>query len=283
MLACVVNVSEGRDRRVLSQVAAAARSTLLDLHRDPDHHRAVLTIAGPEPEVAGAARAIAAAAVAAIDIVSHRGVHPRFGAVDVVPFVPLAADGSAVDDPDLASAIAARDAFARWAGSALGLPCFLYGPERSLPEVRRTAFGSLDPDTGPARPHESAGACAVGARPPLLAYNLWLHGVDVAVAQRVAARLRGPDVRALGLDLASGVQVSCNLVRPLRTGPAAVYDDVVRLLAGEAPRGGADAPGIDHAELFGLAPMAVVRTAPSDRRCQLDLDESRTVEARLGS
>ena len=119
MLECVVNVSEGRDRGVVDAIASAGRACLLDVHADPHHNRAVLTLAGPGVE--DAARAVATEAVRRIDLRLHVGVHPRLGAVDVVPFVPLA--GSSMDD-----AIAARDRFAAWAGDELGVPCFLYGP-----------------------------------------------------------------------------------------------------------------------------------------------------------
>ncbi len=141
MLECVVNISEGRRLDVVDSVAASAGVDLLDVHHDGDHHRSVLTLVGQD-----AARSVAATAVAAIDLRTHRGAHPRLGAVDVVPFVPLGS--STLDD-----ALAARDAFGAWAGRELGLPCFVYGPERSLPDVRRHAFVSLQPDYGPGRPH----------------------------------------------------------------------------------------------------------------------------------
>ncbi len=161
-----MNVSEGRDGPALGAVAAAAGPELLDLHRDVHHNRAVLTLAGADVEAA--ARRVTRTAVDHLDLRTHHGVHPRIGVVDVVPFVPL--EGSALVD-----AVAARDRFARWAGATLGLPCFVYGPERSLPSIRRGAFRELAPDTGPPAPHPTAGACAVGARPVLVAFNLWLR------------------------------------------------------------------------------------------------------------
>jgi glutamate formiminotransferase len=261
VLECVVNVSEGRDLRVVDRIAAAAGPSLLDVHSDPWHHRSVLTLAGALVEEA--ARAVAAEAVATIDLRRHEGVHPRLGAVDVVPFVPLR--GSSLED-----AVDARNRFASWAGEELGLPCFYYGPERSLPDVRRRAFRSLAPDTGPAEPHPTAGACAVGARPVLVAYNLWLTSdADVALARRVAATIRGPSVRALGLDLGGRAQVSCNLIEPHVVGPAQVYDAVARL----AP--------IERAELVGLVPNSVLEAVAPERRQALDLSEDRTIEARL--
>jgi glutamate formiminotransferase len=263
VLECVINVSEGRDGAVLDSLAAAAGGTLLDLHADPHHHRAVLTLGGAGGAVEAAARAVATEAVRRIDLRGHAGVHPRLGAVDVVPFVPLA--GTA-----MATALAARDRFARWAAEELGLPCFLYGPERSLPEVRRTAFRPLGPDTGPPDPHPTAGAACVGARPVLVAYNLWLEpGVDVAVARRVAGEVRGPAVRTLGLDVGGAAQVSCNLLDPAALGPAEAYDAV----AARVP--------VARAELVGLVPEALLGAVPSGRWAALDLDPSRTIEARL--
>jgi glutamate formiminotransferase len=256
VLEVVINISEGRDGDVIASVAAAAGSHLLDVHTDPDHHRSVLTVVGEE-----AARAVAAAAVAAIDLTGHDGVHPRIGAVDVVPFVALG-------DTTPAEAREARDRFARWAGHELGVPCFLYGPERTLPAVRRWAWHDLVPDTGPAAPHPRAGAMAVGVRPPLVAYNLWLAEPDLALARRLAAALRGPAVRALGLPVGPAVQVSMNLIDPLAVGPAEVYDCV------------AEQAAVERAELVGLVPAAVLAATPEGRWAQLDLAPDRTIEHR---
>ena len=151
---CVINISEGRDRAVIDTVALAGGGQLLDVHTDADHHRSVLTLAGDLPEVEAAARRVAASAVANIDLTAHAGVHPRLGAVDVVPFVPLADPDGTTTSWD--AIVAARDAFATWAGNTLGVPCFHYGPERSLPEVRRAAFTTLAPDAGPPVPHPTA-------------------------------------------------------------------------------------------------------------------------------
>ncbi len=266
VLECVVNVSEGRDADVLAAVAAAAGPALLDVHTDPHHHRSVFTLAGPVVEEA--ARALVAEAVARIDLRHHAGVHPRLGAADVVPFVPL--PGSSMAD-----ARRARDDLARWAGADLGVPCFLYGPERALPDVRREAFRTLAPDTGPAEPHPTAGACAVGARPVLVAYNVWLApGAGVGEARRVAKAVRSNLVRALGLDVGGRAQVSCNLVDPLATGPADAYDAVTRMAAGAGVR-------VDGAELVGLLPCAVLDRVDAARWAELGLGPERTIEARL--
>jgi glutamate formiminotransferase / 5-formyltetrahydrofolate cyclo-ligase len=273
VLECVVNVSEGRDASVIAALAEAGGSALLDVHLDRDHNRAVLTLAGPDVE--DATRAVAGVALDRIHIRHHSGVHPRLGSLDVVPFVPLDAS-THLDQPEraLAGAIEARARFAQWAGDVLALPCFFYGPERSLPEVRRHAFTSLEPDAGPRRLHPTAGTCAVGARDALVAYNLWLDTPDLTVARAIAARVRGPGVRALGLAVAGGCQVSCNLIDPLRVGPAKVYDAVAVLAAEHHCT-------VARAELVGLAPAAVVEQVPARRRLDLDLDPERTVEARL--
>ena len=275
MLECVVNVSEGRDAAVVAAIAAAGAQSLLDVHSDPDHHRSVLTLAGPGPELEDAVRAVACATLEHVDLRLHQGAHPRFGALDVVPFVPLGPGGSpSGPGADLTPALEARDRFALWAGRELDLSCFFYGPGRTLPELRRAAFVRLAPDTGPSRPHPSAGACAVGARGALVAYNLWLTTPDVAVARALAASLRGPAVRSLGLAVSGAVQVSCNLVDPFVFGPAEAYDEVFRLAAQAGT-------SVARAELVGLAPAAVIDAVPAARRRDLDLDPDRTVEARL--
>lgn len=260
MLECVMNVSEGADRDVIGALAAAAGSDLLDVHSDPHHHRSVLTMVGE-----AAPRAVARVAVQRIDLRAHQGVHPRLGAVDVVPFVPL--DGST-----LADAIAARDAFATWAAAELHVPCYLYGPERTLPEIRR-AGADLSPDV-PAvgTPAPGAGAMCVGAREPLVAYNVWLaHGVTIETARKIAAAMRGPAVRALAMRVGERLQVSMNLVDPTTVGPDAVVDAIAAM----APT--------DGAELVGLVPAAVLDAIDPARWPALDLAADRTIEARLAA
>jgi len=257
VLECVINVSEGSDPGRLRTVTDSAGRDLLDVHSDPDHNRSVLTVVG-----IAAPREVTRAAVATLDIRSHAGVHPRLGVVDVVPFVALT--GSTFDD-----AVAARDAFARWAADELDVPCFLYGPERTLPDVRRTAFSGLVPDTGPSVPHPTAGAICVGARRPLVAYNLWLHDAPLSTAKRIAASIRTDAVRALGLQVGHHVQVSINLLEPEITGPMEVYD----LVASQAE--------IARAELVGLIGARALSRIPAERWQQLDLSDDRTIESRL--
>ena len=252
-----MNVSEGRDRSVVDAIARAGGASVLDVHADPYHNRAVLTLAGPGVE--DAAREVTVEGVRRIDVRLHVGVHPRLGAVDVVPFAPLS--GSSLED-----AIAARNRFAAWAADELGVPCFLYGPERTLPDVRRHAFTGLAPDTGGPVAHPTAGAICAGARPVLVAYNVWLaEGIDVSEARRIAREIRGPSLRALGLDVGGRAQVSINLVEPFRLGPAEAYDAV----AARAP--------VARAELGGLIPAAVLEAVPDRRWPELDLRADKTL------
>jgi glutamate formiminotransferase len=247
VLTCVVNVSEGRHHPTITALRDAAGDDLLDLHVDGDHHRSVLTLAGED-----AARRVALEAIAHIDLRRHRGVHPRIGAVDVVPFVPVG--DTAMDD-----AVAARERYAAWSP----VPCVRYGVgAASLPEVRRTARSTVVP-------HPTAGVTAVGARPVLVAYNVWLADETVRTARSIAAAVRSPSVRALGLEVGDGVQVSMNLIEPAAFGPADAYDAV------------ASRARVQRAELVGLVPRSVLDAAPADRWEQLDLAPERTIEARL--
>jgi len=280
---CVVNISEGRDGEVLDAVCRAGADLVLDFHSDTEHNRSVLTLGGPLEAVEGAARQVAAVAVAGIDLRSHAGVHPRLGVVDVVPFVPLNGTGS--NDGSWGHAVEARNRFARWLGGDLLVPCFLYGPERTLPEVRRLAFDPLAPDSGPPRPHPTAGASAIGARPVMVAYNVWITDERrpdgqraaepaLSVARSIAAELRGPALRSLGLEVHGGAQVSCNLIDPATVTVATVYDAV-------AEQAMARGCSVLRGELVGLAPRAMLSAIPSHRWPELDLSEDSTIEARL--
>ena len=257
MIECVVNISEGVDTGAIDAIAAAAGSDLLDVHSDAHHNRSVLTLVGER-----APRAVAVAAVDRLDITRHRGVHPRIGVVDVVPFVPLAG-------ATLADAVRARDSYAAWAAEELGVPCFVYGPERTLPDIRRDAFTVLEPDHGESDPHPTAGAMAVGARLPLIAYNVWLADPDLSLARAVAREIRGPNLRTLGLQVGHRVQVSMNLIVPEVVDPATATDAV------------AEHAGVAGCELVGLLPRAVLERIPPERWRELDLAEDRTIEARL--
>ncbi len=270
-IASAVNVSEGRDTDIVDRLGAVGGDLLLDVHVDADHHRSVLTLGGAPGELLVALKSLVTAAVDLLDLRGHRGLHPRFGVVDVVPFTPVGSD-------DLSGALELRDRLAIWAGDALGIPCFLYGPmpdggERSLPEVRRGAFRTLLPDTGPRVPHPSAGAMAVGARQPLVAYNVWVAGLSGAEARVIARRIRGPGVRAIGLVEGSFAQISCNLTEPGRVGPATLYDAVAAALPEPAT--------ITRTELVGLVPASVLEGVPRARWEALDLSAGSVLETRL--
>jgi glutamate formiminotransferase len=281
MLECVVNVSEGRRREVIGALVEACGPSLLDVHVDPDHHRSVLTLAGPgEHDVEGAARALTRVAAEHVDVSVHEGVHPRLGAVDVVPFVALA--GSAPAD-----AVDAARAYAQWVAEELRVPAFLYGaadPEqRTLPDVRRDAFGRRAPDAGPAAPHPQLGAVAVGARPPLVAVNCRLDRDDLALAREIAGQVRErdgglPGVRALGLALASRgrAQVSMNVTR-LDACSVERACTAVRRLAYE---GGAE---VEAVELVGLAPAAELERWTPEFREWSGIGPDHTIEARVAA
>lgn len=249
VLECVLNVSEGRRSSVIDALATAAGDALLDVHVDGDHHRSVFTVIGEE-----APRRLALRAIELIDLRRHDGVHPRHGAVDVVPFVPL-------EGTSMAEAIAARDRYAAWSP----VPCLIYGGDGpTLPDLRRTMRDRL-------LPHPTAGVTAVGARQVLVAYNVWLDGESAKTARGIAADVRSPTVRALGLQLADGVQVSMNLLDPSTVGPAAAFDSIARIAR------------IARVELVGLIPRSVLDATPVDRWEELDLSPDRTIEARSGS
>jgi glutamate formiminotransferase len=170
----------------------------------------------------------------------------------------------------MADACAARGRYAVWLADELEVPAFLYGEAATtLPDLRRRAFVDRLPDAGPAAPHPTAGATAVGCRPLLVAYNVWLAEPDLATARRVAAEVRGDGIRALGLAVGDRVQVSMNLVDPSRVGPAEAYDRVAAKVA------------LAGAELVGLLPESVLDAVAPARWAPLDLAPDRTIEARL--
>jgi glutamate formiminotransferase / 5-formyltetrahydrofolate cyclo-ligase len=249
----VPNFSEGRDASVIDRLADAAAGggvQVLDRSFDGDHHRVVLTLAGSDP-LAGVFAAVAAA-VEVIDLRGHIGVHPRRGAADVVPFVPL---GSATLEE---AALLAR-ALGERIWSELGVPVHFYGAAgtSTLAQVRSPNPPPFDlGDTA----HPTAGVVTVGARPPLVAYNLLLAGVSAAEAAAMAARLResGGGVRgvqALVFAVAGGVQLSMNLTRIAETAPALAREEARRRL----PAGGS----IVGEEIVGLCPAAAAAGCPA--------------------
>lgn len=262
IIECVPNFSEGRDAALVDELARAASSVagaaLLDRTSDADHNRTVLTIAGRPEAVAEAALAAVRAAMARIDLTKHTGVHPRLGAADVIPFVPVS--GVTLEQcAELARGVARRI----W--EELRVPVYLYEAAARRPEcarlenVRKLATsGSLAPDLGEGR-HPSAGASVVGARRFLVAWNINLKSRDLAAAREIARAIREssgglPAVKALGFALESQgeVQVSINLVDFARTPLHVVFDAVER----ECRRRGIRIAG---SELIGMIPAAALR------------------------
>jgi len=267
----VPNISEGRDPNVVDACAGAVASggaRVVDVTSDREHHRSVITAVGTRDAVLASSVALAGVAAARIDLRRHRGVHPRMGALDVLPFVALR--GAGLED---AARLARDAALAIW--EAHRIPSYLYGaaaasPERrQLAEVRRGEFEGLEskiaspggqPDAGD-RAHPSAGAIAIGARPLLIAFNLELASGDLEAARRIARTLRGRDgglhtLRALGLRLGpASVQVSFNITDPDAV-PLYRVVELVRRLAAEA------GIALRRSELIGLVPRrALERTA----------------------
>ena len=264
----VPNVSEGRDLATLEAIGRAfAPAHFLDLHTDPDHDRAVFSLAARQGDMAQALIGGARSAIARIDISAHTGIHPHVGALDVMPVVYL-------DEERRGAAIAEVLTAAGFIGEDLGVPVFLYGELATRPEyverawirrggpkelARRIETGELVPDFGPAKPHPTAGAVLAAARPPLVAFNVDLVTEDLAVAKQIAAGLREsggglPGVRTLGLYLEDRkrAQVSTN-VHDHRAVPLREIVEYVR-----------DRAEVAEAELIGLAPRAAFEGFPED-------------------
>ncbi len=271
LVECVPNFSEGRRPETVHQIAEAIGAVdtacVLDKHIDPDHNRSVITFVATPEHVVEAAIAGVRRASELIDMRGHQGVHPRLGATDVLPFVPVS--GVTIDDC-VALAHHAGERIAR----ELSIPVYYYEraalrPDRvNLEDVRRGAYELLLeeiatnpdrlPDVGPQRIHETAGAIVVGARPFLIAFNVVLRSDDVAVARQIARRIRArngglPFLKALGfrLETRNLVQVSMNLVNYEITGMGAAYDAIRR----EADLLGVE---IESTEIVGLVPRTAL-------------------------
>jgi glutamate formiminotransferase len=285
-LESVPNFSEGRDRATIDALAGALseHADLLDVHSDPDHNRSVFTLVGEEDELVAALAAGVACAVERIDLRRHEGAHPRIGAADVVPIVPL-------ESSEMPRAVQAAQRVAERLAE-LGLPVFLYGElgggngpsffRRGGPEElqRRVDAGEVAPSFGPRALHPSAGGVLVGARRPLIAFNVNLRG-DVIAAREIAAvvRERGggfPGVRALGLDLprAGVVQVSMNV----EDWEAAALHEIVARIESEANARGVEVLG---SELVGLMPAGAAVAAAGPVLRIDGFDPSRVLELRL--
>jgi glutamate formiminotransferase len=287
VLEAVPNFSEGRDDDVIEALrdALSAPARLLDVHVDADHHRSVFTLVGEGEELVESLLAGIATARERIDLRRHEGAHPRIGAADVVPIVPIARE-------DMVAACELALVLARRVGEELGLPVFLYGgvaPERGPAFFRRGGPGELQrridagelaPDFGPARLDERAGGVIVGARRPLIAFNVNLRG-DLEAARAVAAVVREtgggfPGVRALGLELprAGVVQVSMNV----EDWEAAALHEIVARIEAEAAARGAEVVG---SELVGLMPAGAAAAAAGAILRIDGFDESHVLELRL--
>jgi glutamate formiminotransferase len=287
-LESVPNFSEGRDGATIDALATAlsGHANLLDVHADVDHNRSVFTLVGTEDELAAALLEGVGCARERIDLRRHAGAHPRIGAADVVPLVPL-------EPEDMPRAETTARSVAEQIGEQLGLPVFLYG---SLAAGRGPAFfrrggtdelqrridaGELRPDFGPPRLDPSAGAVLVGARPPLIAFNVNLRAADVGVARAIARTIREadggfPGLRALGLDLPSAgrVQVSMNV----EDWEAAALSDIVEKIESEAGALGAEVLG---SELVGLMPAGAAAAAAGAALRIEGFDATRVIELRL--
>jgi glutamate formiminotransferase len=287
-LESVPNFSEGRDRKTIDAIGAALadRARLLDVHSDPDHNRSVFTLVGEDAALVDALVAAVAVARERIDLGRHEGAHPRIGAADVVPVVPLRAG-------DMERAKAAARELARRVGDEVGIPVFLYGElgaergpsffrQGGTEELgRRLASGELAPDFGPAELDPRAGGVIVGARRPLIAFNVDLRGATIEDARAIAAVVRErdggfPGVRALGLDLpASGrVQVSMN-VEDWEASALHV------ILAGIEVAAAARGVEVAGSELVGLMPAGAAAAAAGAMLRIDGFDASRLIETRL--
>jgi glutamate formiminotransferase/formiminotetrahydrofolate cyclodeaminase len=268
LVECVPNFSEGKDPAVLAALRAAIVAVpgvkLLDVQSDSAHHRSVFTfVAPPQAAVEAAFRAMQVA-TARIDLTKHKGEHPRMGATDVVPFIPIR-DVTMEDCVGLARRLGER------VGTELAIPVFLYAraasrPERVLlPDLRKGEFEgmrvrTIEPDFGPSHVHRTAGATAIGARPFLVAYNVFLDTRDVSIAKDIAKQIRTssgglPAVQASGFEVDGFAQVSMNLLDIDITPPATVFG-AIKALAGKR---GVD---VKKSEIVGLIPeRAIIGTA----------------------
>ena len=287
-LESVPNFSEGRNRETIDAIgeALAEHARLLDVHADEDHNRSVFTIVGDEVALTSALVAGVRTAKERIDLRRHEGAHPRIGATDVVPIVPLVAD-------ELERAGACARGVSERIAAELALPVFHYGSlasgrgpaffRRGGPEglQRRIEAGELEPDAGPKRLDERAGGVLVGARRPLIAFNVNLTGGGVEVARAIAAIVREsgggfPGVRALGLDLprAGVTQVSMNV----EDWEASALHEIVARVEAEARARGAE---VADTELVGLMPAGAAATAAGAMLSIRGFDASRVLEVRL--
>jgi glutamate formiminotransferase len=284
MIECVPNFSEGRDpavvREIAATISAVAGITLLGWEADADHHRSVITFAGPPDAVREAAVLGVGAAAERIDLNKHHGVHPRVGAADVVPFVPL--EGSTLDDCVAIARQAGRQIWERFR-----VPVYFYEAaalvpgRRRLQNVRRKGFDGEPADMGNVLAHPTAGAVMVGARNFLIAYNVNLATPDVTIAQAIAKEIRESSggfrfVKAMGLrlDSVNRAQVSMNLTNFAEIALDRLYETIQQAAA---VRG----TSIAESELIGFVPKAAFEKSPEFFRRTRDFSDSRIIENRL--
>jgi len=291
---CVPNFSEGRDphiiRSIANEIGSIRNVKVLDIHSDSDHNRSVVTFAGRPNAVADAAVAGVRAASRLIDLNRHTGVHPRLGAADVVPLVPIR-------NIDMDACVALARSVAKRVWNDLGIPTYLYGEaalrkdRKRLEKVRLGGFEQLKglvkgdpskaPDNGGPQLHPTAGATIIGARYPLIAYNVDLGPEDLEAAKSVARNIREsngglPGVKALGLHLESKscVQVSTNITRPDLTSPFQVFDKIRE----EAEKRGLT---VLRSELVGLMPAEAAISSVRHAMLFEKFDEGRIIEFNL--
>jgi glutamate formiminotransferase/glutamate formiminotransferase/formiminotetrahydrofolate cyclodeaminase len=296
LVECVPNFSEGRKTETVERLANAIQSVetacVLDTHIDPDHNRSVITFAAAPEFIVEAAVRVVALAAELIDMRVHQGVHPRLGATDVLPFVPIS--GVSMDD-----CVSLAHAAGRQIAEQLSIPVFFYeraalkADRVNLEDVRRGALELLRdqiavdpnraPDAGPLVVHETAGAIAVGARPFLIAFNINLKTTDVLIARTIARTVRArhgglPFVKALGFELSTRglVQVSMNLVNYEATGMAQAYNAV----RDETVRLGVE---IVSTEIVGLVPEKALDPAAEYFQMLEDFSEDKILEHRLAA
>src|SRR6059036_3637697 len=286
LVECVPNFSEGRDPATIDALRAAIRAVpgvdLLDVQTDASHNRSVFTFVAPPAAVVEAAFATMRVATERIDLTRHSGEHPRMGATDVVPFVPVA--GITMDE-----CIALARQLGERAGNELEIPVFLYARAATrpecvlLPDVRKGEFEgmrerTLEPDFGPDRVHPTAGATAIGARPFLVAYNVYLDTQDVTVAKEIAKQIRTssgglPGVQASGFIVDGLAQVSMNLLDIDITSPAVVFN-AIKVRAEK--RGVA----VQKSEIVGLIPQRALIGA-AETALRLSNAASHVLETKL--
>ena len=293
IIECVPNFSEGRNQETIDALAQAVSRTpgvkLLDVNADVDHNRCVLTFMSSPERIIDGALAVAAEALRRIDLRYHEGIHPRIGAVDVVPFIPFG-------DASMTEAVKVAHRFGHEFAKKTGVPVYFYGEaalsvsRRQLPDIRRGGYEGLEaklkepdwyPDAGEPVFHDRWGATVVGARIPLVAFNVNLDSTDLTLARDIACAIREssggfPAVKAIGLFLVSKnkVQVSMNLTDYRQTSLRTVFDFIER-------QARAHGVGVLHSELIGLLPREALNNVTLQHLKLIDFSEDRFIESHL--